>query len=454
VEAVEQYIAGAQPQIAETTVPDAVIEQLVNTCANVPPAAECDTGLADALSNLGVRLLEADRRALALAVADTANQHLPAAPCGHTTCRRVQAEVASNLSRARRDGGYPARGVEEARRALEQYRGLYDDDPVTYRGDWGIAERRYARCLASVGRLTQAVRHAQRAVDLFDTAARRDWNRWKPDQARAHQNLAEWLIEAGRTDEAADQLSRARSIWDELAKGHPLSVEDQIAQCHLLESRISTHRLARDAEYSDDKAHEAGAAAEQAVTVFKAVSESALGARDSLAEAYITASNAEAAMAGRSPEEEQATAHRQRATAYAEQACEIMRELAGQQVAFRPSLSRALLALSECHERSGNPQGAEDAATEAVQAAEHVLSSGDPGDTLQLVHAHLARAKLLQVQPTVVLKDLLEARRLLEDITQLEPGKHPDRLEELTDEVSKLLTKHSSLPVGEGTSPV
>ena len=458
LESVQQYVTSAQPAQparaetpAQVAIPDEALERLVGRCIDLPTAGRCDVSLADALSNLSVRLLEVDRRTMALKAALAAKARLPNSDsCDHPACRRVHAETTSNLSRARRDAGYPTAAVGLAEEALKLYRGLYDDDPVTYRGDWGMAERRYARCLASVGRYGGAIRHAQRAVDLFETAARKDKNRWKPDEARAHQNLAEWLILADRIDEASQHHTAAVQAWDELAKDRPVSYGDQIAQCNLLACRILTQLQARTPNSPGDQiARRAVMSAQQAVQGFRVVSTSARGAQDSLAEALLAESAAEAALASRGRKGVAITYLQDSATMHASTAVELLGEMAAEQRAFGRSLSTALLTLSQRHAEAGQPVKAEAEAARAVSAAEVAIAATEPDDLLLAV-ARLAHAQRLQDggQPGEARVEAQLAQSLLKKLADHDPdpAKRPDRLGALRKEAARLLTVQHPAP--------
>ena len=253
--------------------------ELAAAIEKLPTPDTCATGLAEAVSNLGFRLVELDKRTAALRVAELSMAKLPR-ECQHTRCRRAAAEVRSNLSRAQRDAGQPTKALATAKKALDVYQDLTGSDNNSYLGDWGVAERRYARCLAGLGRHREAVLHGERAVTLLHAAAGSQPHRWKPDLARAHQNLAQWFTGTGQLDHATTQVEEANRIWKELAHEDPVNQQDQVGQCRLVKARVLTAQVAHEPEGQRlGRANEAEAESIKAVAILSAVSNVASDSR-------------------------------------------------------------------------------------------------------------------------------------------------------------------------------
>ena len=424
-ESVRMYLATATgtalPPPADT---DEAMRALIDRAReHLAPAG--DLGLADALSNLALRLDEADKRTCALQAAEVSVLRLPprGRDCADPTCRLVAAEATSNYSRALRDAGRLSSAVEFAKTAVEFYRELQDDDPRTYRGNWATAERRYARCLGAVGRYRSAARHAQRAVDLFETAARTSPERWQPDLAKAHQGLAEWLAETDRLDEAMDHVDRALALWEQLGDTSPITAQSGRAHSRIIRSTI-LHRVG-----NDTAAEEAARGAVEDLTDIRDRGRS--GFDDSLAVAYLAWADSAS-----DPE---------RAVHCAQQAVNLLQDLRRVEPAFARDLCRAQLALAD---HQGRTPDALQAAEHAVESAREAAGMDSAGHLTVIVKALLAQGEQLHDQSDANhARDLAnEAKVLLSEAASKSRSMQPDGLDALRNRADRLW--NSCIPAG------
>ncbi|WP_370134994.1 tetratricopeptide repeat protein [Streptacidiphilus sp. EB103A] len=193
-------------------------------------AAAYEPALAGSLSNLGTRLSEAGRRAEALAVTQEAVEIYGRLVADSAAAYEPDlATSLSNFGTRLSEAGRHAEALATEQEALGIRRRLAADNPAAY-------ERDLAGSLSNLGiRLSEAGRHAEalavteEALGIRRRLAADNPAAHGPDLAGSLSNLGIWLSEAGRRSEALAVTEEAVGIRRRLAADNPAAYEPALA---------------------------------------------------------------------------------------------------------------------------------------------------------------------------------------------------------------------------------
>ncbi|MFD7626359.1 tetratricopeptide repeat protein [Streptomyces sp. NPDC059851] len=190
-----------------------------------------DTGLPQALSNLGLWLAEAGRRAEAGQVLSEALMLLrPAAEADPEENDRHLASALHNLGTWLAVEGRRAEALEATAECLDIRRRLAAAHPETYEPDLADILTNLSRDLAALGRRTEALAASGEAVEVFSRLARKNPAAHERGYAAALCGLGADLAEAGRWEEAVAANEQEIAVLRRLAEANPAAHEPPLAQ--------------------------------------------------------------------------------------------------------------------------------------------------------------------------------------------------------------------------------
>ncbi|WP_052499803.1 tetratricopeptide repeat protein [Streptomyces vietnamensis] len=322
--------------------------------------ATYEPDLARSLSNLGIRLLEAGRRAEALTVSEEAVEIYRRLAVGNpATYEPDLARSLSNLGLHLSEAGHRAEALIVSEEAVEIYRRLAPDNPAAYEPDLATSLSNLGIRLSEAGHRAEALPVSEEAVEICSRLAVGNPAAYEPDLARSLSNLGIRLLEAGRRAEALTVSEQVVEIYRRLAPDNPAAYEPDLARA-LSNLGIRLSEAGRQAE--------ALTAEQQAVEIYRRLAVGDPTAYEPELAASLSNLGIRLAEAGRQAE----------ALPVSEEALEICRRLAvGNPVAYALDYARALGNLSIRLSEVGRQAEALPMSEQVVKIC-RALAAGDP----------------------------------------------------------------------------
>ncbi|MFC1431441.1 tetratricopeptide repeat protein [Streptacidiphilus sp. N1-3] len=229
-----QSATAALPHPSRITNPLAV--RLTTTLVHADKQAAADNptayepALATSLSNLGVRLSEAGRRAEALAAGQGAVEIYRRLAADNPAAHEPDlARSLSNLGVRLSQAGRRPEGLAASEGSVEIYRRLAADNPAAHEPDLARSLSNLGIDLSQAGRRPEALAATEGAVEIYRRLAADNPAAYEPDLATSLSNVGVRLSEAGRRAEALAAEHGAVEIRRRLAADNPAAHEPDLA---------------------------------------------------------------------------------------------------------------------------------------------------------------------------------------------------------------------------------
>ncbi|WTA24484.1 tetratricopeptide repeat protein (plasmid) [Streptomyces sp. NBC_00853] len=347
----------------------ATLAQTYQQLARDNPAAY-EPDLAGSLSNLGIRLSEAGRRAEALTATEQAVEIYRRLAADNPAAYEPDlAGSLSNLGNRLSEAGRRAEALTATEQAVEIYRRLAADNPAAYEPDLAGSLSNLGNRLSEAGRRAEALTATEQAVEIYRRLAADNPAAYESHLARLLSNLGADLSEAGRRAEALTATEQAVEIYRRLAADNPAAYESHLAR---LLSNLGVHLS------EAGRRAEALTATEQAVEIYRRLAADNPAAYEPDLAGSLSNLGNRLSEAGRRAEALTAT----------EQAVEIDRRLAADNpAAYEPDLAGSLSNLGIRLSEAGRRAEALTATEQAVEIYRRLAA-----DNPAAYESHLARS--------------------------------------------------------------